>query len=98
MDGALGGAAGAPDYHVERAIRLGSWTVQSNAPVEGPDGRQILLETAGGFQSAGGEEPRGVSGELVASDGEPVDVVEPAESFESFVLSGESFLCGVCPG
>ena len=92
MDGALGGAAGAPDYHVERAIRFGSWTVQSNAPVEGPDGRQVLLETAGGFQSAGGEEPRGVPGELVAGDGKPVDVVQSTESLESLVLGGESFL------
>ena len=60
--------------------------------MEGPDGRQILLETAGGLQSAGGEEPRGVSGELVAGDGQPVDVVESTESLESFVLGGESFL------
>ena len=98
MDRTLGGAAGSPDNHVERAVGLWRWTVQSNTAVEGPDGRQVLLEAASRLQSAGGEEPRGVSGELVASDGEPVDVVEPAESFKSFVLSGESFLCGVCPG
>ena len=66
--------------------------------MERPDGRQILLEASGGLQSAGGEEPRGVSGELVAGDGEPVDVVEPAESLESLVLGGEGLLRGGGPG
>ena len=57
-----------------------------------------MLETSGGFQSAGGQEPRGVSGELVAGDGKTVDVVEPAERFEGLVLGGESLLRGVGPG
>ena len=56
------------------------------------------MEASGGFESAGGEEPRGVPGELVAGDGETVNVVEPAERFESLVLGGESLLRGVGPG
>ena len=35
VDGALGGTAGTPDDHVEGAVGLGGWAIETNPAVEG---------------------------------------------------------------
>ena len=98
MDRALGGAAGAADYHVEGAVGLGSGAVEADPAVKSPNRREVLLEAARGLDLARGEEPDRVDGELVGGDGEGGDAGELAVGFDGLVLGGEGVFGGVGPG
>ena len=53
---------------------------------------------AGRFDAAGGQEPRGVPGELISGNWERVDAVVSAECLESLVLGEQGFLGRGGPG
>ena len=71
--------------------------VQSDASVDGPDGRQVLLDAACGLETARADQPGGVEAEVVSVDGEGPDVGHAAVGLEGLVLRGEGLLGGVGP-